>query len=368
MQLLCPPRVRSNGLLVVALGLLLPTCGDSGGNSSLGPARNGGAGGGGGVGGATSGQGGASNPFAGASGSGQGGAAGGSLDAGGGGGGADTGGGTGPATIKFCNTLIIGDGTQVADTTIELTVGTVKLTSTTNSCSPPAPMPCTSVPAGANRVIMNVVDPPGMAMPVIYDQMLTFNAGTAYLVLSTFDEATMMPSVVSEPFPAGASCATFVPPPTPMKFCNRFFRGTTPISLDLEVAGLKFTATSGTCSPALNQACVAVPSGGQTLTLKEGATVLATAALALVPTVQSIIHASPVNNMPVLGGLELPETAMCSMVDYAAVDMFLNMNPPMPYQPMRKLAPTPGPASRLNTTSGWKIMAGPSRFAAPPLR
>jgi hypothetical protein len=214
---------------------------------------------------------------------------------------------------------------------------------------------------------MNVIDPP-MATPLIYDKMITFNAGTAYLVLSTLDEATMMPSVVSMPFPATASCANFVPPPTPMKFCNRFFRGTTPISLDLEVAGLKFTAMSGTCSPALNQACVDVPSGGQTLTLKEGATVLATATLALVPTVQSIIHASPVNNMPVLGGLELPETAMCSMVDYAAVDTFLNMNPPMAYQPMRKVAATPGPASRLNPSPGWKIVASPSRFATSPRR
>jgi hypothetical protein len=364
-----PPPSRSNGLLVVALGLLLPTCGDDGKSPGLGALPiTGGAGGaaGGQGGGASPGAGGSFNPFAGGGAPGQGGAGRGGAGGGGsvpdGGAGPDASGGTGNASIKFCNLLVISDAMgAVTDTTIELTVGTTKVTATTYGCSPPAPMPCATVTPGPNRVVMTVIAPV-VPTPVIYDQMINFAAGTSYLSLGNFDETTMQPTVVSQAFPPNASCASYVPPPSPMKFCNRFFRAGAPVTLNLNVAGMTFSAASGTCTPAINQACMAIPSGEQMVTLTEGATMLASNVLIFTPGVQAILHASPVNNLPVLGGLELPDTAMCSMVGYAEVDSFLIANPPMasPLAPLKMVgAPRSG---------GWTVTGVSSRARLPQLR
>jgi hypothetical protein len=356
-----PPRSRSHGpLAVVALGLVLTTCGDD--KKSTAPLPNGGAGG------TASGLGGSYNPFAGQGGS----ARGGSGPAGSGGGGAggavapDGGGtdlvpGTGNASIKFCNLLVVGDDMgQTADTTVELTVGSTKVTASTFGCAPAAPMPCASVTPGVHRVIMTVIAPP-VPTPIIYDQMVTFVAGTAYLALGDYDEMAMTPILRSQTFAPGVSCAAYLPPPSPMKFCNRFFRGGAPVTLDLNVAGLKFTAASGTCTPAVGQACVAVPSGEQMVTLTEGATVLTSEPLIFTPGVSGILHASPVNNLPVLGGLEVRDAATCSMVGYAEVDTFLMTNPPMasPFHPMKVVG-----AAR---SRGWDV-GKLSSGARPPLR
>jgi hypothetical protein len=359
------PRSRSNGLLVVMLGLLLPTCGDDSKSPGLGitPVTGGASGAAGGQGGTSAGQGGSFNPFAGGGAPGQGGSgrggAGGVPD---GGGGSDVVAGTGNASIKFCNLLVATDDMgMTADTTIELTVGTTKVTATTYSCAPAAPAPCATVTPGANRVVMTVIAPQ-VATPVIYDQMITFAAGTSYLTLGNVN-AAMQPVVVSEPFPPAVSCASYVPPPSPMKFCNRYFRAGAAVTLNLNVGGMTFTAASGTCTPAISQACPAVPSGEQMVTLTEGATVLNSNVLIFTPGVQAILHASPVNNLPVLGGLELRDTDMCSAIGYTEVDTFLMMPPlmPAPLTPMKTVGGADG-------SRRWKVTGVSSRARLPALR
>jgi hypothetical protein len=62
----------------------------------------------------------------------------------------------------------------------------------------------------------------------------------------------------------------------PMKFCSSLLRNGVPINFELAVGTVRMKASAVNCSTALNQACMRVPVGEQTITLYEGTKVWAT--------------------------------------------------------------------------------------------
>ncbi len=156
--------------------------------------------------------------------------------------------------------------------------------------------------------------------------------------------------------------------PAMLKFCNGIESDRGPVTVELEIAGIKFSAASRSCAPQASAGCMSVPSGNARATVSLGGKVLYTQDVALAPGREYLVISKVDRGTSKVGldGGELRAGVAC-----AGADPFGPISTP---PPGGTTPPTAGKASlkfcnRLPAANGGNVAAltiGNAVFTASP--